>query len=203
MLNGDTPLLVIFLKNKFTIDLFTSGDANLNADDLIDLPLPIPIYLSERGFAGTGVGGNQVSIGALSGVYIDNETHGIDVVTKVDPVTTLSASGEREDAQVSQTAIDSQVTINMIVHRESVFLNVILALMELIMKRLVSGEYSIAYLNGPTVIFGGLLHRFGTHVSPNDNLVRMELTISTASKESPTAKAAITSIPKIANAVHP
>ncbi len=202
MLNGTTPLLVIFLKNKITIDLF-SGVGPPSNDDLLDLPLPIPIYLTELPLNSLAVGGNTVGIGSLSGIYINNETHGIDVVTKVDPVTTLSPTGEREDAQISQTAVDSQVSINMITHRDSVFLNVILAVMDLIIKRLVSAEYSIAYLNGPTVIFGGLLHRFSTSVSDNDNLVRMELVISTAGKESPTAKAAITAIPKFADAVHP
>ncbi len=202
MLNGDTPLLVIFLKNKLVIDIFTA-DGPPDPAKALTIPLPIPIYLSERGFNNVAVGGNQVSIGALSGVYIDSETHGIDVITKVDPMTGLSPTGEREDPQVSQTSVDSQVTVNMIVHKDSVFLNVILAVMDLIITRLVSAEYSIAYLNGPTVLFGGLLHRFATSVSPNDNLVRMELTLSTAGKETPTAKAAITSVAKIANAVHP
>jgi hypothetical protein len=184
MLNGVDPLLVIVLKNKGVIDFF--GADSLLGSAVSAIGLPIPIYLSER----------------LTGVYVDSETRGIDVTTKIEPVTTKDAiTQEVEPPQVSQTSTDSQVSINMVARNDCILLTAILALMDLIVDRLVSGEYAIHYINGPTVIFGALLHRFGTSVSKNDNLVRMELVLSTAAKESPTPKAPVTAISKVAAAV--
>lgn len=178
MLNGIDPLLVIVIKKKPPQDIM--GPA-LPVSLLDAIGLPIPIYLSEK----------------LTGVYVDSETRGIDVTTKNESLSSKNPlNGENEPPQVSQQCSDSQVSINMLARSDSILLTAILALMDLIIDRLVSAEYSIHYINGPTVIFGGKLHRFGTSVSKNDNLVRMELVLSTVVKDSPTPKASITSVAK-------
>lgn len=184
MLNGFDPLLIIVFKNKGIIDFF---GANSLLGTIVDvIGLPIPIYLSEK----------------LTGIYVESETRSIDTETKVEPVTTKDPiTLEVEPPLVSQTAVDTQVTVSLLASRDSVILTALIALMEELIKRLVSQEYSIHYLNGPTVIFGGLLHRFSTSVSRNDDLVRIEMTLSTAVKEKPTPKTAVESVSKVSGAV--
>lgn len=183
-LNGIDPLLVIVLKNKGILDFF--GADSLLGTAFQAVGVPIPIYLSER----------------LTGIYVDSETRAIDVNTKVEPVTEKDPLTQEVDPPlVTQTALDTQVTISLFATRDSILLTALTALMEQIVSRLVSGEYSIHYLNGSTVIFGGLLHRFATSVNQNDNLVRLELTLSTAAKESPTPKSPIQSIGKVTGTV--
>ncbi len=188
MLEGLDPLLVIVLKNKGILDFF--GPSSLTpglADAVLDtIGLPIPIYLSER----------------LTGIYVDSETRSIDVTTKIDPITTKNPiTFEVEAPAVAQTAVDCQLTVNLLCRRGTVLLTALLALMDQIVNRLVSAEYSIIYLNGPTALFGGLLHRFGTSVTKDNDLIKIELVLSTAAQESPTPKAAITAVPKITGTV--
>ncbi len=184
MLNGIDPLLIITFKNKGVVD-FLGADSLLGS--VVDaIGVPIPIYLSER----------------LTGIYVDSETRGIDVETKVDPITTKDPlTLEVEAPQVTQTSSDSQVTVNLIANQDSIILTALLALMDQIVARLVTAEYSISYINGPTAIFGALLHRFSTSVSRNDSLVRIELSLSTAAKDSPTPKTPVQSISKVTGAV--
>lgn len=184
MLNGLAPLLVITLKNKGLMDFF--GPNSLLGDVAEAVGIPIPIYLSEK----------------LTGIYVDTESRSIDVVTKVEPVTTKDPlTLEVKPPEITQTAVDTQVTINLLALKDSVLLVALIALMEELIKRLVSKEYSIHYLNGPTTVFGGLLHRFATSINPNEDLMRIELTISTAGKESPTPKPPVQSVSKVTGAV--
>lgn len=188
MLNGVDPLLIITLKNKGIFDFFGPESATPGFGDVLfdAIGLPIPIYLSEK----------------LTGIYVDSETRGIDVNTRVDPLTTKDpVTQEVEPPQISQTSADSQVSVNLLARDDCILLTAILALMDLIVDRLVTSEYSITYINKSTVIFGALLHRFATSTSKNDNLVRMELVLSTAAKEAPTAKAPAQAISKVAGAV--
>lgn len=186
MLNGADPLIIIHLKKNFTNDL-TADEINSSVlNSLVAaVGIPIPIYLSET----------------LTGVYVDTETRSIDVATRVDPTT------QRDDLTlealppvVSQTAVDSSVTINLLCLRDSVMLTALIAMAELILSKLVTQEYGISYLNGPTVIFDGLLQRFQTNVNRNDNLVRIDFVLSNAKKETPTPKPTVTPIPKVQGA---
>lgn len=184
MLNGFDPLLVITLKNKGLMDFFAE-------DSILDsiaeaVGVPIPIYLSEK----------------LTGIYVDTENRSIDVETRVEPTTEKDTiTQEVEAPKVTQTAVDTQLTINLLASKNSILLTALIALMEQLVKRLVSGEYSIHYINGPTVIFGGLLHRFATSVNGNEDLVRVELTLSTAAKENPTPKTPVETVSKVTGAV--
>lgn len=204
MLNGTDPLLIITLKNFGKIDLFQEG-ALVNAADVIDVGLPIPFYLSERPITGNLAQDLRSAslIPQLNGVFIDSETRSLDVGTKVDPVLTKGPNGEPEEAIVSQTCLSSQLTINLVSTQNNVMVSAIIALFDLLVRRLTSGEYSITYFNRSTVIIGALLRRFSTIRNPNDNLVRMEIVLETAERELPTPKAPIESIPIVKDAVHP
>lgn len=184
MLNGVEPLLIITFKNKGILDFF--GPDSLVSSLVGAIGLPIPIYLSEK----------------LTGIYVDTESSAIDVKTEVEPVTAKNPlTLDVEPPVVSQTAVDSQCTINLLANDDCILLTALIALMEELVKRLVSQEYSISYLNGSTAIFGGLLHRFATNRNRNDNLVRIELSISTAAKESPIPSSPIAAISKVTGAV--
>lgn len=179
ILEGVAPLLVITLKNKGIIDFFGPGTL---LDDVVEaIGLPIPIYLSEQ----------------LTGVYVDNESSSIDVVTKIDPVTDKGLDNQVKTPAVSQTSGNSSVSINLFARKDSVLLTALLALMDMIVNRLVSQEYSIHYLNGPTAIFGAKLARFSKVNTSGTDLITMQLDLSTASKESPTPEAPTEGVGKI------
>ncbi len=183
MLNGLAPLLVIVIKQNPPETAFGPPVP----EGLLDLiGIPIPIYLSEK----------------LTGIYVDMETRSIDMTTKVEASTSKNLLTQQvEPPQITQQILDTQVTINLLASRDSILLMALLAIMEFIIPRAVSREYAIHYLNGPTAIFGGLLHRFATTVDPNTDLIRMELILSTAGKEAPSPKAPIAAVTKITGAV--
>ncbi len=184
MLNGVDPLLIINLYNYGILDIL--NPASELGDPSHAIPIPIVLYLSER----------------VTGIYVDSETRGIDVETKIDPTTAKDPTTlEVLPPVVSQTSSDSQVTVNLLATTDCILLTAILALMDMIVARLVTAEYSIHYINGATCIFGAKLHRFSTSVSRNDNLVRIELTLSTAAKETPTPKTPVESIAKFQGAI--
>jgi len=187
MLNGIDPIIIFhFYSNPPTDDSFvgppqpTSFLSGLAAA----VGLPIPIYLSER----------------LTGIYVDDESKGIDVATRVDAVVEKDGL-EVRSPEVSQMALDSTVTVNLFAVKDSVMLTALLALADMILKRVVSKEYGITYLNGSTVIFNGLLHRFSTSVGANDNLIRIEMVLSNAKKQAPTPVPGLAPIAPVVGAI--
>lgn len=192
MLNGIDPLLVITLKKKIADDLLAAPVETGFLDALADaIGIPIPIYLSERGVNRRIAGTNQTisRLTANSGIIVDSESRSIDVQTIVEATTDKDTlTGDNAAPKVTQTAIDTLLTINLVASRDSIMLTALIALMELIIKRLASREYSIHYINKSTVIFGGLLHRFATSINPNEDKVQIEIVLSTAAKDAPTPK---------------
>lgn len=184
MLNGIDPLIIFHFYNKGAIDFLSDIPFASAVTDLIGVP--IPIYLSER----------------LTGIYVDTETRGIDISTKVDPITEKDPlTLEVLAPEVTQTALDATVSISMFATRDSIMLTAIVAMAEMILSRLVTQEYGISYINGSTVIFNGLLHRFQTTINRNDDLVRIDMTLSNAKKESPTPKIGPIPITKVTGAL--
>lgn len=184
MLNGADPLLIFHFYNKGVTDFLADLPFGDTISDLVGVP--IPIYLSER----------------LTGIYVDTETRGIDVVTKVDAITEKDPlTLETLPPEVTQTALDATVSVSMFANRNSVVLTAITALAETILSKLVTQEYGISYINGATVIFNGYLHRFQTSINRNDDLVRIDLTLSNAKKASPTPKAGPVPIPVVTGAL--
>lgn len=184
MLNGVDPLIIFHFYNKGAIDFLKDIPFASTITDLVGVP--IPIYLSER----------------LTGIYVDTETRGIDVNTKVDAVTEKDPlTLEVQAPEVSQTALDTTVSVSMFANRDSIMLTAIITMAEMILSRLVTQEYGISYVNGSTVIFKGLLHRFQTTISRNEDLVRIDFTLSNAKKESPVAKLGPIPITKVTGAL--
>lgn len=182
MLNGIAPILIIHFYNK-NVSGFVSGLPF--GQELAPLVgLPVPIYLDER----------------LTGIYVDSESKSIDISTEVEAVTDRDTINKTEVAApiVKQTAVDSTVTVNLIAKRDTVLLTALLALSDMLLKRVVSQEYGITYLNKSTTIFGGLLHRFSAVPDSNTDLMRIELVLSNAQqKETKEKPAASTPLSKV------
>lgn len=168
MLNGRSPIILFNFYSKAATD-FLSGALGLETP--VPIGLPVPIYLADT------LANNPIN--PASGILFDGESKAIDVQTTIDvqpendPVT-----GAKKEPIVSQTLIDSQVSIKMIASADSLVLSIFLAMMDMIAQRLSSAEYGITYLNRSTVIFNGLLHRFSTDIGANDDLLRIDLTLS-------------------------
>lgn len=166
MLNGVAPILIFNFTNK-SVTSFLSG---LSIPESVGntVGIPVPIYLDEK----------------LTGIFVDSETSGIDIDNEVEALNEKApGSTEVKSAKVKQKAIDSTITVNLIARDDSVLLTALIATCNMILKRVVTQEYSITYLHKSTAIFGGLLHSFHTSVRVNDNLINMELTISTAKQQ--------------------
>ncbi len=159
MLNGIDPI-IIFNFSKLSPDeaekLSTIPIVG-KVVDRIGLP-PIPIYLSER----------------LTGLYIDSEDKAIDIENSVETL------GDGETPEVTQKAIDSTVKINMIASRNSIGLTLLSAVMDLIVPKVTSREYSITYLHGSITIFNGLLRQFNITQNSTNDLYNINLELSQA-----------------------
>jgi hypothetical protein len=125
---------------------------------------PIPIYLSER----------------ITGLYIDSESKSIDIETNSD---SLSTGGP---ALVSQKALASILTVNLIASSSSLALQILLALVDILLDKVTSQEYQITYMHGGFTIFGGLIHSFNVEQNSNDDRfhIKMELSKGRAKSKS-------------------
>ena len=157
MLNGLDPI-IIFNFSKLSPDEAAKLEKIPVINKVVEkigLP-PIPIYLSER----------------LTGLYIDSEDKNIDIEN------TTESLADGSDPIVTQKAIDSTVKINMVASRNSIGLTLLSAVMDLIVPKVTSREYSITYLNGSVTIFGGLLKQFNIMQSSNNDLFQITLELS-------------------------
>jgi hypothetical protein len=120
-----------------------------------------------------------------SGIIVESESRSIDIQTKVEAVTDKDPlkAGQTADPEVTQRPIDTQLSINLIASRDSILITALLALMDMLISRLESQEYSIHYINRSTVIFGARLSRFATSMNPNEDKIQIDLTLSVATKE--------------------
>lgn len=174
MLNGADPLLIFHFFTKQQRSLTGEEiDASFLQQVVAEVGIPVPIYLNER----------------LTGIFVENQSRGINVSTTIDGnVEKDPLSEDPLPPIVAQKAIDSTVNVSMLANKDSIMLTAILALMETIVSRLESAEYALTYLNGPIVVFKGLLTSFSTNVTSNDDLIRIDLNISNA-KNAPAAAA--------------
>lgn len=164
-LNGIDPILIIHLYDKRLTSLFDIIPFGSSVAEMVGFP--IPIYLSEF----------------ETGIYVDSESRSIDIATEIihdqqkDPLT-----GKTKKVDLVQKALSSLVTVNLLASQTSPFLTIFLALMDLIMPKVATAEYAISYLRGSTVIFQAQLHHFSSVAGTNDDLLRLELTLSTAKR---------------------
>ncbi len=210
MLNGPDPILIIVLKVAPPEDLL-GIPLPPGVKDLVGaIGLPIPIYLAERPKAALGnlmPGGAGGKLLSQSAIIVESESRSIDFTTTVEPGTGKDPlTGLTAKPKVTQEALDTQVTINMVASRDSILITALVTMMEFLISRLQSKEYSIHYLNRSTVIFGGLLNRFATNVNSNEDKIQIEMVLSTANKDLLSAAVAKPVIPNTATtdlSVHP
>jgi hypothetical protein len=183
MLNGVAPIMIFHFYSNAASN--TSAGIALPSDIINAVGIPIPIYFDERvsDFSRTPTDPDN-AVPRASGIIIDNESTAIDISTEVEASTELNESGTATKApEVRQRAVDSQVTINLIGKRDSVLLTAIIAMSNMILRRVANQDYGITYLNRSTTIFNGLLHRFATSPGSNDDLIRIDMTISNAKQK--------------------
>lgn len=158
MLNGVAPILIFtFPPNIPALNpLFNAlSGIPLIGDVVAQAGIPIPLYLDER----------------ITGLYVESEAKNLDIETTVEP------RYDDKKPFIYQKALNSSVTINMIASRSSLLLPALLALTDLIVPKLVSQKYSVTYLNGSTLIFGGLLQGLNTSQGADDDLIRITMQI--------------------------
>lgn len=162
MLGGIDPIIIFSFPLKPKIPTLTAVPGLPTVVDtfLQESGLPIPIYLSKS-----------------LGIQIESENTAIDIDTEP------KAKEDGGTPEVSQRGLNSVVTINFFVEKNSIILTVLLGLVDMAFSKLVSREYSVTYLNGPIVIFSGLLHGFTANQGSDDTLMRLSLQISKANQK--------------------
>jgi hypothetical protein len=160
MLNGVAPLLIFTFPPLIGIDLSKIlGGIPLVGDSIPNIGTPIPIYLDE----------------GLTGIYIESESHSIDIDTDITPKYVTNVAGVTTTSLINQTGLNNLVTINMLASRDSLLLTVLLSLTDMIFSRVTSGKYQIHYINKGTVVFGSLLHSFQTSQTSDDTLLKITM----------------------------
>lgn len=162
MLNGIDPILLFHFSvvPKSIADKASKVPILATIIEKVGLP-PIPIYLSE----------------SVTGLFIESEESSIEIETSTETLT----SGL--DPLISQKALASTVTINMIGSSNSIGLTLLSALADLVFPKVTSLEYSITYLHKGVTVFNGLLHSFRVSQGSNDDLYRITLSLSKSNQK--------------------
>lgn len=165
MLNGIDPIIIFQFSKALPSISEQLAKIPLLADnkELIDAP-PIPIYLSEN----------------LTGLFIDTEAKNIDAETTTETTTDGSTP------QVNQKGISSVVAIDINANKNSLGLQLLTAMADLVFEKLTSKEYYITYLHGPTTVFRGVMHSFSVNQNANDDLLRIKIELNKGGIKQPT-----------------
>jgi hypothetical protein len=189
MLNGIDPV-ILFEFSKEVAETVDEQVANCVAtcQGLKTLPItakkstkewnfPIPIYLSET----------------LTGLYIDSESKSIDIETSVE------TTKDSDDPIVNQKGLSSMTTIKMVGSKDSIGLTLLLAMADLIFKKVTAKDYRITYLHGSVTLFEGLLHTFLVDQSSDNTLFQITVQL-TAGKPTLKEEKTTTQVPRITGA---
>lgn len=164
MLGGLDPLIIINLPTILP-DALKNAVAGIPVlSDAVGVGVPIPIYLSE----------------SLTGIALASESKSVAIETDV------QATQDASKPKVKQNAIDSVVVVNLEARSDSVFLSVFLALADIIFTRAATGQYSVSYLNGATVVFDALIKSVSVTGDNNSELMQVAIEISKANLKSST-----------------
>lgn len=170
MLNGVAPVLIFNFPKKVgnSVAKFFAGIPLVGADLGAALTggLPIPLYLDEQ----------------LTGILVKSETKTLVIETEI------KAKTDGTKPKSNQRAVDSNVSINMVAHRDSIVLATLIALNDQIFTKVISKEYNVSYLNGSTVIFNGLLNGFTSMASEDNDLLHITMNISKGNLEGTVAQ---------------
>lgn len=164
MLNGIAPIIIFTfpIETPGAISNAISGIPLVGKTIIDNVGIPIPIYMDEK----------------LTGIYVESESKTIDIET-----TTEAKIGSTDTPDVSQRGLSNSVTVNMVGLKTSVTLTALLALIDMVFQRVVSQNYNVTYLNGPTTIFNGLIDGFSVNADNDSELVSITLTMSKANKK--------------------
>ncbi len=165
MLNGIDPIIIFNLKKTVLTNEEFQALPIAQLDEVtsqINLP-PIPIYLSEK----------------LTGLFIDSEDKNIDIQTDTESLVT------GKDPIVKQRAIASTISVNLVANKNSVGLSLLSAMVDSILAKVTSREYSIDYLHGAVTLFGGLIHSYSVNQSANNELLTIKIELSKGSTAKP------------------
>ncbi len=174
---------------------FDSDSVNPVFNALSGLPLlakastsigvPIPIYLDEQ----------------LTGLYVESENKNIDIATE------QNDAANSTKPFLTQKSISNTVSINLVGKKDSIFLTALLALVDIAYPQLVKAKYRVSYLNGGTVVLGGLLSGITSQDNSDNDLVNVTVTIHKADSLGPTTPAfpTVTAIsgPTLSSGIHP
>lgn len=162
MLNGIAP---VFLFNFFKAS--PSLTASLNkipiVSDIVDaigLP-PIPLYLDEK----------------LTGIFVDTAGRNIDIATDVE------GKKDGSDPSENQSPLNSSVTLELQANKNSIGLTILTAMMDVILPKIASREYSITFLYGATTVFNGKLHSFAVNQDSNSDLLRIVIVLTRSTQK--------------------
>lgn len=161
MLGGIAPILIFSFPSDTGLNLGkVLGGIPLIEDSAPNLGIPIPIYLDEK----------------LTGMYIESESKSLDIDTDITPIYRNNNTKDVTNF-INQSGINNLVSVNLLASRDSLVLSVLLSLGDMILNSLVKGKYSLSYINGPTLVFNGLLHSITDQSNSNDTLCRIQLQI--------------------------
>lgn len=165
MLNGIEPIIIFQFSKAFPSVSEELAKIPLVSEipTLVESP-PIPIYLSEN----------------LTGLFIDTEAKNIDAETN----TGTKTDGSTPD--VNQKGISSVVSIDINANKNSLGLQLLTAMADLVFEKLTSKEYHITYLHGPTTVFRGVLQSFSVNQNANDDLLRIKIELNKGGIKTPT-----------------
>lgn len=181
MLGGIAPILIFTFPPSLGIDLSkVLGGIPLIGSSLAEVGIPIPIYLDEN----------------LTGIYIESESKSLDIDTDIVPVYRTDNTKSTTNF-INQSGINNLVSVNMIASKDSLILSVLLALSDMVFGKLVSGKYKISYINGTTLIFGGLLHSFSVQGSSDDTLLKIQMQIQKNNQNKPNVVSQYLNVPAV------
>lgn len=120
--------------------------------------IPIPIYLDEQ----------------LTGIYVNSENKNVDIATEG-----LDKQNSTKPT-MKQTSVSNTVSVNMVGKKDSIFLAALLALVDLAYPALAKAKYRVSYLNGSTVVLGGLIQGISAQSREDNDLVDISLVIHKA-----------------------
>lgn len=185
MLGGVAPILIFTFPPSIGVDLSkVLGGIPLIGSSLKEVGIPIPIYLDEN----------------LTGIFIESESKALDIDTDIVPVY-RSDNTKTATNLIQQSGINNLVTVSMIANKNSLILSVLLALNDMVFSKLITGKYNLSYINGTTLIFGGLLHSFSVQGSSTDELLRIQMQIQKNGQNKPSVVSQYLSVPPITGAL--
>lgn len=180
MLNGIDPVIIFQFAKLAPIlgDTIAKIPVVSKVPSLIAMP-PIPIYLSQT----------------LTGLHIDTEEKNVDIQTTTETTT------DGTSPQVDQKGVASVVAINLEARKDAVGLSLLSGLIDRVFDKVTSKEYSITYLHGPIIIFGGLLHSYSVSQDAGSELLRIKIEISKGEDSKPTKADPLPKVPALPGAV--